>query len=229
MQQKQNHQRYSGFVPRVKICGMRDIESVMLAVRYGADAVGFITEVPVNTKRKIDREKARELVETTPLFVSTVMVFMPDDLNGALELIEHVRPDAVQVHTSMSIDDLRSMKKSTSIKLINAVLIDHNTHVEDILDHIAELSNIADAVLLDTGSGGRGGGTGRAHDWTISRDVTALSPLPIILAGGLHPANVTEAIEIVRPYGVDTASGVETGGRIDEEKIRSFILNARGK
>jgi len=213
--------------PRVKICGMKYPDSVMTAVKYGADAVGFITEVPVSTPRKIDRETARELVASTPPLVSTVMVCMPDSLENALELARFVRPDAVQVHSFMSQEDLGTLKENTGVKLIKTIHIDGRTDVGDAVDEIKGLENIADAILLDTKIDGKTGGTGTVHDWARSAEITLHSSLPVILAGGLNPGNVADAIRTVRPYGVDTASGVETGGVKDEDKVMTFINNAR--
>lgn len=213
--------------PRIKICGMKDPDSVMTAVKYGADAVGFITEVPVSTPRKIDRENARELVASTPPFVSTVMVCMPDSLDTALELTRFVVPDAVQVHSSMSKEDLRVLKDNTGVKLIKTIHIDSETDVGSAVEKINGLYNIADAILLDTKIDGKTGGTGTVHDWVMSAEITRHSSLPVILAGGLSPGNVADAFRTVRPYGVDTASGVETEGVKDEDKIMMFINNAR--
>lgn len=213
--------------PMLKICGMKDMDSVLMAKRYGADAVGFITEVPVDTPRKIDRKTARELVASAPSDLFKVMVCMPCDLENALELIEYVGPDAVQLHGPMSTDDIGSIRKTTGVRLIKTIHIDNNTDVSDTLYYISGLQDTADAVLLDSKTGGKVGGTGTVHDWTRSRDIIAGSPLPVILAGGLNPGNVAEAVKTVRPYGVDTASGVETGGIKDDEKVRMFIKNAR--
>jgi phosphoribosylanthranilate isomerase len=218
----------SSFV-RVKICGMRDKDSVSMAVKHGADAVGFITEVPVNTHRRIDRETAKKLAACVPPFVTSIMVFMPDDLKNALELIDSVKPDAVQVHSAMSIDELVSLKAQSRVKIIKTINITDETSVGDTLDYITALDSIVDAVLLDSSVGGKSGGTGIVHDWTKSRDITLQSPLPVILAGGLHPGNVADAVSTVRPFGVDTVSGVETDRKIDEEKVKMFIKNARGQ
>jgi phosphoribosylanthranilate isomerase len=217
------------FIPRIKICGMKDMNSVQLAVRHGADCVGFITEVPVNTHRRIDRETARELAASTPPLINTVMVCMPKDVNNAIELITFVRPDAVQVHSPMSLEDLRSIKENTHTRIIKTIHVNEDTDVSSILHYISKISVVVDAILLDSNVGGRSGGTGVTHDWTKSKGITAHSPLPVILAGGLHPGNVAEAVRTVAPYGVDTASGAETDQKKDEEKIRLFIRHARGQ
>ena len=215
-------------VPRIKICGMKDRISVKMAVRCGADAVGFITEVPVDTPRKIGRETARDLVASTPPFVTSVMVCMPDDPGHALELITYVQPDAVQIHSSIEIEELKEIKEASRVKLIKTVHIDQDTDVENTLAYISQLEHIVDAILLDTKVDGKTGGTGTVHDWTISKNVIAGSPLPVILAGGLKPENVAEAVRIVRPYAVDTASGVETDGSKDGDKVQTFIQQVQG-
>jgi phosphoribosylanthranilate isomerase len=215
-------------VPRIKICGMKDRISVQMAVRYGADAVGFITEVPVDTPRNIDRETARDLVSSTPPFATSVMVCMPDNLEQAMELIDCVRPDAVQIHSSMAVEELNYIKEASRVKVIKTIHIDQDTDIGNTLAYISQLEDIADAILLDTKVDGKTGGTGTVHDWTTSQAITIRSSLPVILAGGLKPENVAAAVRIVRPYAVDTASGVETGGSKDRDKVRTFIHQVKG-
>ncbi|MCL7412547.1 MAG: phosphoribosylanthranilate isomerase [ANME-2 cluster archaeon] len=215
-------------VPRIKICGMSDRISVRMAVHHGADAVGFITEVPVDTPRNIARKTARDLVACTPPFVTSVMVCMPDDPAQAVELIDCVRPDAVQIHNYLTVEELNTIKKATRVKLIKTVPVDPDTDIGNTIAYISRLQHTVDAILLDTNIGGRTGGTGAVHDWTISQAITASSPLPVILAGGLKPENVAEAVRTVRPYAVDTASGVETGGSKDENKVKTFIRQVKG-
>ena len=96
-----------------------------------------------------------------------------------------------------------------------------------LMDTVKDLSGIADAVLLDTASGGKTGGTGVVHDWELSSDIVRKASMPVILAGGLTPTNVRDAVKCVRPYAVDTASGVETQGKKDGKKLNDFIKNAR--
>ncbi|MBW6518014.1 MAG: phosphoribosylanthranilate isomerase [ANME-2 cluster archaeon] len=228
MQQSANNQNLKYCIPRVKICGMKDRISVLMATRCGADAVGFITEVPVDTPRNIDRETARDLITSIPPFVTSVMVCMPDDVSQAMELIDYVRPDAVQIHSSMAVEIVKKIRKATRVKLIKTVHIDQDTDIGNTIAYISQLKHTVDAILLDTKVDDRTGGTGTVHDWTLSRAITAASHLPVILAGGLKPGNVAEAVRTVRPYAVDTASGIETGGSKDEDKVTTFIRQAKG-
>ncbi len=218
---------------RVKICGNICADDIAIAVQYGADAVGFIVDVPVNTHRKISADIARKLVASVPVFVDSVLVIMPDSAESALSLIETVRPDVVQIHNDLDLDSLLRIKSESDIALIKTISIpavldsDANEISEKTLAYIDSISHIVDAVLLDTKTKALSGGTGAVHDWDISSAITAKSPIPVILAGGLNPDNVASAISAVSPYGVDTASGVETKRKNDREKVRRFIAHSR--
>jgi len=187
-----------------------------------------MVQMPWDSPRKIGRETAMDLVASTPPFVTSVMVCMPDDFEQAMELIEYVRPDAVQIHSSIEAEELKEIKEASRVKLIKTIHIDQDTDVGNTLAYISQLEHTVDAILLDTKVDGKTGGTGAVHDWTISKAVTAGSPLPVILAGGLKPENVAEAVRTVRPYAVDTASGVETDGSKDGNKVQTFIQQAQG-
>jgi phosphoribosylanthranilate isomerase len=226
-------------VPRVKICGMRSAEDIELAVRCGADAVGFITDVPVNTPRKIDTQTATELVSNVPLFVDSVLVIMPDDGGQAVGMIETIKPDVVQLHSGLGADDLEFIRDNTGAGIVKTFSIPVTTTVsttypadeavEQVVNGINDLidRDLADGILLDSSKAGKVGGTGAAHDWAISRAIVENVGIPVILAGGLRPGNVRDAVLQVHPYGVDTASGIETDGRKDGAKICRFIKEAR--
>lgn len=225
---------------RIKICGIRSPEDIELAAFYGADAVGFITEVPVESPRKLDSETAASLVSKVPRCMDSVLVIMPEDSARALELIEKVRPDVVQIHSILPLPELEIIKDKTDIPIIKTLSVpaqdeisgenaEYSILVFDLLEQISLLEEtaVADSILLDTGKAGKLGGTGCVHDWTLSGRVADKIGLPLILAGGLKPENVQEAIRVVSPYAVDTASGVETSGKKDAVKIKSFIEEVR--
>lgn len=221
---------------RVKICGLRSPEDIELAERAGADAVGFITEVPVESPRKLDSDTAAALVAKVPGCLDSVMVIMPENAGKALDLIEKVRPDIVQIHSGLSLPELETVRENTDIPIIKALSVPvglgaskFRDLAERLLEEVRELeeSGYVDSVLLDTGKAGKTGGTGSVHDWELSRQIAEESLLPLILAGGLKPENVREAVRTVSPYAVDTASGVETGRQKDALKIRSFIEEVR--
>lgn len=221
---------------RVKICGLRTPEDIEFAERAGADAVGFITEVPVESPRKLDAGTAASLVEKVPKCLDSVMVIMPENADRALELIEKVRPDIVQIHSGLPLCELETVRENTDIPIIKALSVPAGLGAsklrnlaERLLEEVRELeeSGCADSVLLDSGLAGKTGGTGCVHDWALSRQIAKECRLPLILAGGLKPENVGEAIRTVYPYAVDTASGVESGGKKDPVKIRNFIEEVR--
>jgi len=228
---------------RVKICGIRSPEEIELAALYGADAVGFITEVSVESPRKLGSETAASLISKVPGYLNSVLVIMPDNSARALELIEKVSPDIVQIHSVLSFSELETVREKTDIPIIKTLSLPAQEEIEKIPENNAENSILVfnlleqvrlleeaaavDSILLDTGKAGKPGGTGCVHDWALSRLIARETRLPLILAGGLKPENVQEAIRVVSPYAVDTASGVETCGKKDVVKIKKFIEEVR--
>lgn len=225
---------------RTKICGIRSPEEIEIAALYGADAVGFITEVPVESPRKLDSETAAYLVSRVPETLSSVLVIMPENADKAVELIEKIKPDIVQIHSNLPLLELEIVKERTGIPIIKTLSVPaqgetsgekpgSRDSVSSLLEEVSllEESKIVDSILLDTARPEKPGGTGYVHDWTLSRRISEETRLPLILAGGLKPENVREAIRAVSPYAVDTASGVETSGKKDAAKIKSFIEEVR--
>ncbi len=225
---------------RTKICGIRSPEEIELAALYGADAVGFITDIPFESPRKLDSDTAAYLVSEVPRSLSSVLVIMPENSVSALELIEKIRPDIVQIHSMLPLLELEIIKEKTDIPIIKTLSVpaqgeasgkktENTALISDLLKKVSllEEADIIDSILLDTGKSGKPGGTGCVHDWTLSRRISEETRLPLILAGGLKPENVQEAIRAVSPYAVDTASGVETCGKKDALKIKSFIEEVR--
>lgn len=212
---------------KVKICGIKSERDLAIAVNAGADAVGFITEVPVDSPRKITLSEASGLIARVPLFVTSVLVIMPESADEAINMIHAAKPVAVQIHNSLPFEELEKIRE-TGVKLIKTISVSAHADTDMLIDLVKDLSGIADAVLLDTVLDGKTGGTGVTHNWELSSKVVLNSGLPVILAGGLNPQNVRAAVQCVRPHAVDTASGVETDGRKDEMKVIDFINNVRG-
>jgi len=211
---------------KVKICGIKSEHDLAMVINAGADAAGFITEVPVDSPRKITLAEASGLIAQVPIFMTSVLVIMPKNAREAVEMIRRARPAAVQIHNSLPLDELKEIRK-TGVKLIKTIQVPEHADAGMLLDIIKGLSGIADAVLLDTFLDGKAGGTGIVHNWELSSNIALNAGLPVILAGGLNPANIKDAVMCVHPYAVDTASGVETDGRKDEKKVTDFIKNAR--
>ena len=211
---------------KVKICGIKSDRDLNMAINAGADAVGFITEVPVDTPRKLSISEASRLISKVPVFITSVLVIMPETAEQAINMIKTAKPSAVQVHNDMALPELKQIKE-TGVKLIKTIAVSQDSEAEALIKKIRELSGIAEAVLLDTAVDGKTGGTGAQHNWEISSEVVLHAGMPVILAGGLNPENVIAAVRTVRPYAVDTASGVETDGKKDEKKVTAFINNSR--
>ena len=207
---------------RVKICGVTCEDDLNAAVDAGADAVGFITDVSVDTPREIAPGHAADLVAATPPYVTTSLVMMPESPERAVELAATVRPDVIQLHGSFDADQLRFVRAETAAKLVMSVTADDPEVARD-------YDGVVDALLVDSATDGGAGGTGETHDWETTRELAAALDSSVMLAGGLTPDNVAEAVETVDPYGVDVASGVERedeGGAKDHDAVRAFVRNA---
>jgi phosphoribosylanthranilate isomerase len=208
---------------RVKICGITRKEDLDAAVAAGADAVGFVVGV-ASSPRNIALEKAEKLIRQVPPFVKSVLVTVPIGIDE-FEMYEKLNPDAIQIHG----ENLHAAA-SVRLKIPNTMLIGAvNASLANALDVVSRASKLFDAVLLDSFAEGRYGGTGIVHDWELSKRVKqAIHPKPLILAGGLNPENVAEAVRTVQPYAVDVSSGVERQPGIkDHQKIVEFIKNAK--
>jgi phosphoribosylanthranilate isomerase len=208
---------------RVKICGITRKEDLDAAVAAGADAVGFVVGV-ASSPRNIALEKAEKLIRQVPPFVKSVLVTVPRGIDD-FEMYEKLNPDAIQIHG----ENLHTAA-SVRLKIPNTLLIGAvNAKLANALDVVSKPAKIFDAVLLDSFANGRYGGTGIVHDWELSKRVKqAIHPKPLILAGGLTPENVAEAVLTVEPYAVDVSSGVERQPGIkDHKKISNFIKNAK--
>lgn len=205
---------------RVKICGLRTSADARAAVDAGADAVGFVVDVPVDTPREVSVEHATSLVAGVPPFVSSVLVTMPGSPGAVVDLVERVEPDAVQLHGDLPVDDVASVAATVRTTVLKAVRATDPDAVR--------FDEVADALLVDSESDDGGGGTGRTHDWAATREFVARVDSPVVLAGGLTPENVADAVATVGPFAVDVASGVEAEpGRKDHDAVEQFVANAR--
>jgi len=205
---------------RVKICGVTNEADLRAVERAGADAIGIITEVPVDTPRAVTPDAAAELAAAAPPFLTTTLVTMPETVEEAIGTAEAVQSDVLQVHGEFAPEALRSLRESIPAKVVAAVDADDP-------DRVRAVAPAVDAVLMDSVDDSGAGGTGETHDWDATAQVAASVDVPVVLAGGLTPENVAEAVETVRPFAVDVASGVEdVGGEKDHDAVRAFVANA---
>jgi phosphoribosylanthranilate isomerase len=206
---------------RVKICGVTREADVAAAVGAGADAVGFVVDVPVDTHREVSPARAADLAAAVPPFVASVAVTMPETPADAVELVERVEPDALQVHNDLGDGDLAYLASKVDASVVKRV---------DAADpgDAHRFDDVADALLVDSVDADGGGGTGRTHDWSATADLAREVASPVVLAGGLTPGNVADAVSTVEPFGVDVASGVEgPDGTKDHDAVARFVSNAK--
>jgi phosphoribosylanthranilate isomerase len=208
---------------RIKICCMQSVEEAELAVRYGADAVGLVSAMP-SGPGPIAEALIASIARRVPPGVATFLLTSNRDAAAIADQVRRLGPTTVQIVDRPEPGcwaALRSALPSTTL-----VQVVHVTGPAALDEALAAAPHV-DAVLLDSGNPALPvkelGGTGRTHDWRTSRSIREAVGVPLWLAGGLTPENVAEAIETVRPFGVDVCSGVRTGGMLDEGKLARFV------
>ena len=208
---------------KIKICGITREQDLMAAGTFGADAIGLVVGVP-SSPRNISIVKARALCRRIPSYMTSVLVTVPKSVSELQHLYQQVQPDAIQIHGDHLTDISKIKQQIPSSTIVKAINVTQETAV-----NICLQTQGYDAVLLDSHQADHYGGTGRTHDWALSRQLKSLiHPTCVILAGGLTPKNVQTAIRVVDPYAVDVSTGVESRPGIkDPEKMRLFITNVK--
>jgi phosphoribosylanthranilate isomerase len=198
---------------RVKICGLMCAEDAVAAAQAGADALGFVF---APGRHCVTPEQARAMIAVLPPFVSTVGVFVNEDAQIVRRVAEYCYLDMLQFQGDESPDYCAGFNG----RVIKGFKVKDKASLTRLQAYDVT------AYLLDSYVPGQSGGTGRTFDWEAVRGL--LVSRPLILAGGLTPANVARAIAVVQPYAVDVSSGVENGsGRKDPEKMIEFIRQAK--
>lgn len=212
---------------RAKICGINTWENARIALDCGADALGFLVGITHLAEDKIEVEDAKKIIDKLPPFVSTVAVTHLQDPKKIVEMCKYLGVTTLQIHDYISPEEVAFCKEELKlVKIIKAV------HVLDgdkqgTIDMAHSFEKVADTLLLDSRTAERLGGTGKTHDWNISKEIVEQLNIPVMLAGGLTDQNVYDAVKKVRPYAVDVNSGVEIAGDKDWDKVYGFITNAK--
>ncbi|MBN8677380.1 MAG: phosphoribosylanthranilate isomerase [Chitinophagales bacterium] len=208
---------------RVKICCISSEEEAMQAIAAGAAALGLVGAMPSGPGIISDALIA-QIASTTPPDIAT---FLLTSETSAQEIIQHHK--RVNTNTIQMVDALVSgtyQEIKSALPAVKLVQVIHVLDEKDI-DEALQAAEQVDFILLDSGNPNLGvkelGGTGRTHNWNISRKIVEQSPVPVFLAGGLKPENVRAAIDAVQPYGLDLCSGVRTDGKLDPWKLESFF------
>lgn len=222
---------------RVKICGNTDVTQVEMCVAAGVDCVGFVVEYPVPVPWNLTRAEAADLIAEVPPFVGRAVV-----TGGSAEIVlaitDALNPHLVQLHTDNSVDETAVIARELAdrgIGLIRALRIrvatgEASGEITNPIEAALRLQGTGIcALLLDAQSEQMPAGTGMTLNWEVARAVRESVSIPMILAGGLNPCNVNEAIREVEPYGVDVITGVEASRRVkDPDKVRGFVAHAKG-
>lgn len=201
---------------KVKICGMTNLKDVKVAVDGGVDAVGFIFYK--KSPRSVTMQAVREIVLELPPFVDSVGVFVNETAEQINKIADHCKLDRVQLHG----DESPAFCKKIRRRVIKAIRVKDIQSLKKLSDYPVS------SFLLDTFSEDQYGGTGKVFDWSLAYPAKKYGP--IILAGGLTPINVHQAIQRIQPYGVDVCSGVESQPGIkDHKKMKAFLKNVKAE
>ncbi len=214
--------------PRVKICCIYSLEESWTAINHGASALGLVSEMP-SGPGVIQESLIAEIAGMIPPFVSSVLLTSKRSPSEIIEQHRQCGTNAIQICDDLDPDGLDEVVRTLpGVDIIRVI----HVHGEASIEEAEAVSPNVDGILLDSGSKGGSvvelGGTGRTHNWDVSRRIVEAVEAPVILAGGLNPGNVAEAISLVKPYAVDVCSGVRTGGSLDSDKLQSFMIQVRG-
>jgi phosphoribosylanthranilate isomerase len=211
--------------PRVKVCCIASVEEARAAVACGASAVGLVSEMP-SGPGVIAEELIAEIVARVPPPVATFLLTCKQDAASIVEQQRRCRTNTLQLCDRVPLEVYGELR--AELPGVSLVQVVHVTGEESFAEALGVARHV-DALLLDSGNQSLAvkelGGTGRTHDWRVSRRVVESSPVPVFLAGGLRPENVAGAVEAVGPFGLDVCSGVRSGGRLDAEKLKRFFAH----
>ena len=210
-------------IPRVKICCISSVSEALMAIAYGASAVGLVGPMP-SGPGVISDELIAEIASKIPPPIASFLLTSKIRVN---DIISHHRK--TNTNTIQIVDELKEGSYASLRKALPAIRIVQVIHIfgEQSIEYALRISEEVDALLLDSGNPflqvKELGGTGRIHNWNISRKIVDQSKVPVFLAGGLNASNVKEAIDKVRPFGLDICSGVRTAGQLDVRKLEEFF------
>jgi phosphoribosylanthranilate isomerase len=209
--------------PRVKVCCIASIEEARMAIEAGASAIGLVSAMP-SGPGPIPESLIAEIAATVPPGISSFLLTCLQDAESIIDQQRRLRVNTIQICDRLTKGSYQQLREA--LPGVSLVQVVHVTGPEAVDEAIAVAPQV-DAVLLDSGNQSLKikvlGGTGRTHDWSLSRRIREVIDVPMFLAGGLNPANVAAAIREVQPFGVDVCSGLRTNGNLDREKLTEFF------
>ena len=208
---------------RVKICCISSVEEAKLAAAYGASALGLVGHMP-SGPGVISNQKISEITKSVSPMVSTFLLTSETKAVAVIDHYKKVNTSTIQIVDALENKDYQRIKNELPhVKIVQVIHVLDDKSVTEAIG----VSAYVDAILLDSGNPNLEtkelGGTGRTHNWDLSRKIRNQIDIPVILAGGIDSNNVKQAIEHVQPFGVDLCSGVRTNGKLDENKLRMFF------
>ncbi len=216
---------------RVMLCGSCEPSDIEMLVQEGVHGIGLITEVRQKLTCRLSLDQARTLRRLIPPLVASILIVTEEQPERIILMTEEVIPDAVQLHGFNTAEQVALLKRNLKTAIIKTLHWDGNAPAEEAhLERYALefMQAGADAILLDTMTAGKVGSTGLQFPLELAREIReAISPAPLILAGGLNENNVKNAMAAARPFAVDAFSSVTTSGRLERKKVRKFLQAVR--
>jgi phosphoribosylanthranilate isomerase len=209
--------------PALKVCCIADLDEARIAIAAGASALGLVSAMP-SGPGVIDEARIAQIAARVPPTIDTFLLTSRQRADAIVEQHRRCRTTTLQLVDHVSHDELRRLRDALpGIRLVQVI---HVTGLASV-DEAAAVAPLVDAILLDSGNPALAvkelGGTGRTHDWSLSRRIRDGAGVPVFLAGGLNAANVGAAIAAVQPFGLDICSGVRSDGRLDAHKLGRFV------
>jgi len=209
--------------PRVKICCISSIDEAKIAIEYGASALGLVGHMP-SGPGVIGDELIYQIAKTVPPPISTFLLTSETKPQDIIAHYKRVNTTTIQIVDELEKREYDLLRKELpNVKLVQVIHVINDNSVKEAI----EISNHVDAILLDSGNPNLSvkelGGTGRTHNWDLSREIRKSIPVPVFLAGGLNKDNVKQAIKTVEPFGLDLCSSVRTEGKLDRQKLKEFF------
>jgi len=209
--------------PRVKICCISSVEEAKIAIEFGASALGLVGHMP-SGPGVIDDNLICQIAKSVPPPISTFLLTSETKPQDIVAHYKRVNTTTIQIVDELEQREYEILRNELpNVKLVQVIhVLDDNSVKEAV-----EVSNYVDAILLDSGNPNLTikelGGTGRTHNWELSRKIRKSISIPLFLAGGLNKSNVRQAIDFVQPFGLDLCSSVRTNGQLDEMKLEEFF------
>ena len=209
--------------PRLKICCISSIDEARIAIDYGASALGLVGNMP-SGPGVIGDALIYQIAKTIPPPISTFLLSSETKAQDIISHYKRANTTTIQIVDALEKSEYEIIRTELpSVKLVQVIHVIDDHSVKEAI----EISNFVDAILLDSGNPNllvkELGGTGRTHNWDLSREIKNAISIPLFLAGGINKDNVKQAIETVEPFGIDLCSSVRTDGKLDPQKLKDFF------